>query len=440
MNTRSRRAGLGLATAATLILAGCATAGSGDNGTDETPQEVSTEIPDEDLTLRLAYTDDPPTEALIEGFEAEHPNVTIESQQTDFGNYVTSITRSMSSDDAPDLAQYNPGAMRSLVPAGHVLDLTAYSELYGWQDAFPPASLEQMMSDEEAQQFGTGGLYAAPGALSVLGVYYNKEMLADAGVEAPPATLDGFTDALAAVAENGDQPLSVGGLEVGAIHLWNAVLNSIGDTEGYLDWVYGAPGATIETDAAERATQVIDDWVAAGYITETANATSDADALASFNAGDAAFHITGNWAAAAVEEEMGDDAGFFFLPGTSPDAPPVASGSSVAYSISPRSESPDVAAAFLDYLSSPEAARIQVDTGFMPVNSGADVAAEGLLGEIATAFTPVAEQSNIVPFPDFAAPGMLDQLTAGLQGIISGQTTTENYLAALQETWVSHHG
>ena len=440
MSTRIRMAGTGLVAAVALALAGCATLGSGSTERDDAPQEISTDIPEEDITLRLAFTDDPPTDALIEGFQEKHPNVTIEAEQTDFGNYVTSITRSMSSDDAPDIAQYNPGAMRSLVPAGHVMDLTDYSELYGWEEEFPPATLDQLRSDDEAKQFGTGGLYAAPGALSVVGVFYNKEILADAGVDSPPGTLDEFTDALAAVESNGEDPLSVGGLEVGAFHLWNTVLNSVGDTQSYLDWVYGVPDSTIETDAAREATDIVAEWAEAGYITDSANATSDADALANFTAGDAAFHITGNWAAAAVQEEMGDDAGFFILPGTSADAQPVASGSSVAYSISSQSEHPDVAAAFLDYLSSPEAAVIQVDSGFMPVSSDAEIATDGLLGEIATEFTPVAEHSNIVPFPDFAAPGMVDRLTAGQQGIISDQMTTDEYLAMLQEAWVAHHG
>ncbi|HLS13119.1 MAG TPA: extracellular solute-binding protein, partial [Beutenbergiaceae bacterium] len=338
-----------------------------------------------------------------------------------------------------EIAQYNPGAMRSLVPAGHVLELGDYSELYDWETSFPPASLEQLMSDEEAQQFGTGDLYAVPGALSVLGVYYNQEMLAEAGVEEVPTTLDEFTEAMAAVADNDDRPLSVGGLEVGGIHLWNAVLNSMGASEEYLDWVYGAPESTIETDAAAQATDTIAEWVEAGYISEGANATSDADALANFTGGEAAFHVTGNWAAAQVDGEI-EDAGFFVLPGTEAGSPPVASGSSVAYSISSASEHPDVAAAFLDYMNSPEAATIQIDAGFMPVDTEADVATEGLLGDIADSFAPVAEESNIVPFPDFAAPGMIDALTGGLQGIISGQNTTDDYLTSLQEVWASHHG
>src|SRR5699024_4975883 len=323
MNPRNRIAAVGVVAAGALLLAGCATSGSGENDSESEPQEVSTEITDEDVNLVLAYVDDPPTPALVEGFEEEYPNVTIDAQQTDFGNYITSITRSMSSDDAPDLAQYNPGAMRSLIPAGEVLDLSAYYDAYGWDEAFPQASLDQLMSDDEAMQFATGSLYAAPGALSVLGVFYNKDLLADAGIDSPPQSLAELEEALAAVQDNGDQPLSVGGLEVGGFQLWNLLLNSTGDTQEYLDWVYGAPDSTIETDAAQQAAQTISDWVDEGYISPSANATADSDALAEFTAGESAFLVTGNWSAATIDDELGDAGGFFILPREGADEPPV---------------------------------------------------------------------------------------------------------------------
>jgi len=440
MNPRNRIAAVGVVAAGALLLAGCATSGSGENDSESEPQEVSTEITDEEVNLVLAYVDDPPTPALVEGFEEEYPNVTIDAQQTDFGNYITSITRSMSSDDAPDLAQYNPGAMRSLIPAGEVLDLSAYYDAYGWDEAFPQASLDQLMSDDEAMQFATGSLYAAPGALSVLGVFYNKDLLADAGIDSPPQSLAELEEALAAVQDNGDQPLSVGGLEVGGTQLWTAVLNSIADVDEYRDWIYGAPDATIETDAAMQATETFRSWVDEGYISSSANATADSDALAEFTAGDSAFLVTGNWSAATIEDEMEDDAGFFIFPHSNPDQPPVAAGSSVAYSISSRTEHPDVAAAFLNYMSSAEAGQIAIDTGFMPVSTNAEVASQGLLGEIASSFTPVASNNNIVGFAGFATPEMVDLLPSGLQGIISGQMEPDQFLSSLQESWTSYHG
>ncbi len=429
--------GLAVAAAATLALTSCATGGG--TGTD-TPIDVSTEITSDPVTLTLAYTDDPPTQALIDGFTELHPNVTIEVQQTPFSDYVKSIKLAMASDNPPDIAQYNPGAMRSLVPAGLILDLTPWSDAYGWDDSFPQASLAVLTSDKDAKQFGTGGLYAAPGALSVLGVYYNKKLVEAAGITEVPADLAEFEADLAAVQGSGVAPLSVAGLEVGGFHIWNALLDRMGDVQDYRDWVYGVAGSTIETDAAAQATDTLVDWIDQGFIPESANAVGYADALAAFTSGGAAYHVNGNWAASAIETELGDDVGFFLMPGPDADAPLVASGASVAYSISSKSANPNVAAAFLDYLGSPEAATVQFDGGFMPVNKDAVVDATGLKAEIATVFSDLVAVDGIVPFPDFAAPSMIDQLVSGVQGLISKQSSTDAFLASLQATWSEYHG
>lgn len=424
--------------AAALTLTACA-AMSGGTAQDNTPDEVSTDISDVEATLTLAYTDDPPSQDLVEGFAAQHPGVTIELQQTPFTDYVKTITLSMTSGDAPDIAQYNPGAMRSLIPGGHILDLDPYAEAYGWEDSFPPASLEPLRSNDEASEFATGSLYAAPGALSVLGVFYNAELLEEAGVSEPPATLDDFEDALTQAEEAGIAPLSVGGLEVGGFQIWNALLNMLGDHGEYKDWVYGAAGSTIETGAAAEATETFSRWVDEGYITEGANATSDDDARAEFVNGDSLFLVTGNWAAFELEAEMGDDVGFLLMPGQTADQTPVASGASVAYAVSSNTEHPDVAAAFLDYLSSAEAARIQLATGFMPVDTQVPSESHDLLDEINAGFATVADNDAIVPFPDYATPGMIDQLTPGVQGLVSGSLAPEEFLASLQSEWENHH-
>jgi raffinose/stachyose/melibiose transport system substrate-binding protein len=52
----------------------------------------------------------------------------------------------------------------------------------------------------------------------------------------------------------------------------------------------------------------------------------------------------------------------------------------------------------------------------------------------------VVENDGIVPFPDFASPGMIDKLTPGVQGLISKTMTTDQFLASLQGSWADHHG
>lgn len=425
-------------TAALLTLSSCAVLSTSIRE-DDSPDGVSTDITDEPVTLSLAYTDEPPTEALVEGFTEQYPNVTIEPQQTEFTDYVMTITLSMSSEDPPDIAQYNPGAMGSLIPAGQILNLDEHSQAYGWEDTFAPTSLESLRTNESATEFGTGSLYAVPGALSILGVFYNKDLLDQAGVEELPETLDEFEDALESVHADGTMPLSVGGLEVGSTHLWNAVLNGLGDEDAYRDWVYGSSESTIETESAEQATRTLHQWADEGYMPEGANATSDNDAQAAFANGESAFLVTGNWAAAELSEEMGDNVGFFLAPGSAEGDAPVASGASVSFAISSQTDHDDVAAAFLDYLRSPEAAQIQLENGFLPVDPDAPTEGDGVLGEVNEEFTEVIDAEGLVPFPDFATPGMADELTPGLQGVIAGTTSEEEFLGSLQNEWDEHH-
>src|SRR5699024_4218951 len=135
----------------------------------------------------------------------------------------------------------------------------------------------------------------------------------------------------------------------------------LGDYKDMTHNIYGADGATIATEGAKEAAEKFVDWVDSGYIPQGASSVSDSDALANFANGESLFLVSGNWNVSELSETMGDDVGFFMLPGQTPDSEPVASGSSVSFSISSKTEHANAAAAFLDYMRSPEAAQIQVD-------------------------------------------------------------------------------
>lgn len=408
------------------------------NGDSDTSTSTAQDNGSDPVTLDLTYVNDPISTELIAAFEDEYPDITIDATLVPFSDYVRTIRLTMASDTAPDIVQYNGGAMRTLIPAGHLLELNEYEESMGWDDAFPQSSLDVLRTDSEALRFGLDSLYAVPGALSVTGVYYNRELADDLGIEAPVATVDDLETAFDAAQDADVTPITVGGLDTNHIHLWGAILNVSGPVDEYRDWAYGTPGATIVNDVARAASQRIIDWVEAGYITESANGTSAADAAAAFAAGEALFHLTGNWSAVTFDEEMGDNVGFFLFPTLDGSPPEVANGASVAWSVSSRTEHPEEAALFLDFMASPEAAVAQIDTGFMPVNTAEAPEADGVTGEIVEAFDAVTANDGIMPFPDFPAPALLDLLTAGIQGLIAGQTTPDEYLQSVQDAWESH--
>ena len=397
-------------------------------------EEVSTDIPEDEVSLDLAFVDGPDlVDALIAAFTEENPQVSIDAEFTTFADYVTQITLTMTSDAAPDIAQFNPGAMRDLIAADELVPLDAYAEAYGWEDTFPAVSLAQLTADESGQVFGIGNLWAVPVGLSLTGLFYNKAVAEELGISEPPATLEELEEQMALASEAGIDPLMVGALDSAGIHLWAALINVMMPAEDYRDWVNGAPGGTIVTDEALAATEQLVEWAEAGYYNESANGIGQADATAQFAAGESLFLINGNWAASQIDQEMGEDAGFILFPAPAPDDPARGSGFSVSYSISARSENPDVVAAFFDFLGSAEAAPIIAEGGFLPPNVEAAPELGGVLTELTVEYRAVVADDGINAFPDFAAPAMLDALVAGIQSLIAGRMEPADFLDGLQE-------
>lgn len=426
-----------------LTACGSLTPGSGsDSGERPKTAPSSTALPKDqnaDITLKLAFADAPEmVDSLIAAFEGEHPGITIEPQYTQFSDYVKNLRLTMTSDTAPDIAQYAVG-MDDLATRGEIYDLAPYRQAYGWDDDFPKVNLEQLTGGRKKSEAGGPPLYGVPAGLSMTGIYYNKELAAKAGIKGTPKTLDDFERDLAAVKKAGMTPLGVGALDSGGLHLWAALVNAMMPVEDYRDWVNGAEGGTIETKGALAASERVAEWARKGYLNDSANGTGQIDSTAQFTQGDSVFLINGNWAAGQLAEAMGDKTGFFPFPGVRESSRAVASGFSVSYAMSSRTEHPQAVGAFLDFLSSSEAARIISDNGFLPSDADAVPEPEGVLGEVARSHRRVTADEGINQFPDFTAPGMLDPLRSGVQKLIGDRVKPSEFLASLQDVRNTHH-
>jgi ABC-type glycerol-3-phosphate transport system substrate-binding protein len=440
IRTSIGRFGVTVAAVLTVSACGALTPGSeSDQDGEGEPSSVSTELPDEEVTLRVAFTDGPEmVEKLADAFEKQHPQVTVEPQYTQFSDYVKNIKLTMTSDSPPDVAQFAV-PMKDLIGTGEVLDLDPYKDAYNWTEKFPPVSLDQLTSDESGKVYGSGNLYAVPAGLSLTGIFYNKQLAEQAGIDVPPATLKDFEQALEQAKQADLTPISVGALDSGGVHLWAALLNVMMPTEDYRAWVNGEPGGSLTTDEAVAATEKVADWAERGYIPESANGAGQAQSTGSFASGDSVFLMNGNWAAAQVATEMGDNAGFFLMPGTSADDPATGSGFSVSYTISSESEHPDVAAAFLDFLGSPEAAEIESNGGFLPPNVEAAPKQSGVQADLYEEYARVIEDDGLNVFPDFAAPSAYDREVSGIQSLIAGEGDPEEFLESVQKVRDDYH-
>jgi raffinose/stachyose/melibiose transport system substrate-binding protein len=427
------------ATAAALGGCGALTPGAWSQVAAVRPGPVSTVIPAEKVTLTVASSENAgTTKALAVAFEQLHPNVSVDFRYTSAGDYNASLNLTLSSARAPDLALLN--MIGTTVRANLVRDLDPYVAAYGWDRACPSSELDQWRADATGQRLGQGHLWAAPAGFSVVGVYYNRQTAADLGIT-PPTTLAEFRTDLARAKAAGRLPIQLGNLAGHAAFIFQSVADTVDGAGPSTAWAYGAAAASILTPGGTQGAQDLADWAGQGYLPPGANGTDLPAAVAAFARGQGLFLFDGSWDAGVIDRTMPGRAGFIALPGLTAAAPVTGIGTSVAYAIPTRAKHPDLAAAFLDFMGSPEAARIEFGTGFMPVAHADSFTAPAgsVLGDVAAAWARINRGNGLVPFFNNSTATMNATLTSAGQELVAGRSTPARYLTTLQSDWQQGH-
>jgi raffinose/stachyose/melibiose transport system substrate-binding protein len=379
-------------------------------------------------------------DTLIHNFEAAYPNITIKRTSKDFESYGKTINLTMSAGSAPDLAEANVPMASRLISGGLTRPLDAYSSGYNWSQRYPGSVLQLLRSDT-GKTFGTGHYWGQALGGNMVGVYYNKSQLASLGLRVP-TTFAEFQNDLAVAKSKGKLPLQMGNLEQHpANHMLSTVMNDFSDPQRIRDWVNGVAGSTFDTSGNKQAMGILADWAKKGYLPSQTNGTKDDDAAIAFGRGKGVFDITGTWREAPFAKALGADGGFFTLP------PVHAGGTSYAtgwlanpFVISSKSKHPDIAAFFLNYMSSPQNTAITTAGGFLPFDANAPVPGNPIGADVLAAWKKAVANNSLVPYLDFAAPAMGDALFPALQSLIGGQQSPSQVAKTVQTAWAAYHG
>ena len=124
-------------------------------------------------------------EQTAKDFEAEHPGVDIKIQSIQNEDMDGKLQTALNSGDAPDIFMARGGGkLAAVVEAGQVQDLTdALSD--DTKSALGEASLAALSVDDK--------IYGVPSSVLPGGIYYSKDLFAQAGITAPPTTFDELT-------------------------------------------------------------------------------------------------------------------------------------------------------------------------------------------------------------------------------------------------------
>jgi len=140
---------------------------------------------------------------LIEQFEAANPDIDVVQETFPYDGYQQQVAASLPAGQGADVAQLFYGWLPTWERAGYVVPLP--------EQYFDAAQLDAEFAPMAQAAKVDGVWYGLPTAVRSLALFYNVDMLAEAGYDAPPATWDEFVEiAKALTVKQGQRFVQVG--------------------------------------------------------------------------------------------------------------------------------------------------------------------------------------------------------------------------------------
>ena len=424
------------AIAAAASLAACSPSSDTGGTANQEPTSVSTDIGSGDIELTLydgaglKAIDD----ALIAAFEDKYPNVTVDTRFDPDDVQAQNAPRVLASDDPPDIARIN--ALSDIVGNGQLTNLDKYAEAYGW-DSLPEGQLAMYRVSDDGVR-GSGSQYTVASGFVLTGLYYNMDVAEQVGIGEPPTTVAELEEDLAAAKAAGVTPILAGNQSGQIAFTVQSMMNNTVGRQPINDWVFNVSDAKIDTPEAVGAVETVAGWADNGYFNDDTNGTDATAALGRFTNGESLFFFSGSWDASALQDQMGDNVGFVLAPVGESGAPPLGMSDPVSnFGIPAGSDEKDAAAAFLNFLLSPEARQIVVDTGAGPSGTGAppETKPGTLKAAVQEGFASLVDADGQVQFVQNATSGINADWIAQTQELVEGRVSPEDYLANIQAAY-----
>jgi multiple sugar transport system substrate-binding protein len=267
-------------------LAGCSSAGGDDQSADG---ELSGE-------LTYAFWDQnqqPAMEQMAEDFMAEHPGVDVSVEVTPFTQYWTKLQTQGQGKTLPDVFWMNGPNAKIYGPSGLIEPITELVDSGEIDTSNYPDSLNELYTIEGVQ-------YGVPKDFDTVGVWYNTDLLQQAGVAEPTPdwTWADFQEAANTVSSQ----LSGQGVY--------GVAAELTGQQSYYDTIYQAGGFVISEDMKTSGyddpksiagLQFWADLIGSGAM-PSVQQLSDTTPNQWFTSGKAAFYWAGSWMASEIAE------------------------------------------------------------------------------------------------------------------------------------------
>lgn len=423
---RLTKLGVGLGAGATTL----GSLGVGQLHAQAEPIEISVWLGGEPGTVN-SYT------AIFEEYQAANPNVTVKPTFVGSDLFNPSLLPALNAGEGPNIwmGGTGPGQPAAIIQAGHALDLTPYYCELGWNAIIPETIVNTTSSD--------GKLWAVGDSVETTVMFYNKDIFAANGLDVP-TTWEEFTEACDTLLSAGFQmPIGLGAADRWPISHWQSMLwGRYAGPEG-LEHVMFGDGRWDEEPFVE-ATATLQELNKAGYFGPEPLAVFQDEMIAQFWRGEIPMVYTGPWIIGQAVRDLGEGVSaysVFQVPPPVEDTPIYPTEDiGQGWYINSQFEHADIAADLIDFLLfRPESRQALLESGDdIPVGELdlADVELPTLLEEVLASKEEYRENGFIHAFLDVVMPaGVTDVTYDGLQALIAGQMTPEEFTGVVQAAW-----
>lgn len=360
--------------------------------------------------------DDPAIARAAKAFEEEYPGVTVSIEGLSGSEIPSKFTTSAMAGSGPDIV--------GLDNAGWPIDLAAMGLILPLDDRLSNASIEYLQGPLDSGYY-EGQYYSVPWYFSNTGIYYNKRILNEIGKTEAPRTWAEFEEDVRLATEMGYYGVMTKLDGYAIYNLFFAFDNPVIDTTGE------RPVVTVNNESGKAAFEF---WTGLhtkyNAFPEALKDASDwASSYPSFVSDDCLFFVSGDWAYVNIEKGNPDmEFGLAPMPKGEVQATCLG-GYNLAINVN--SQNPDLAWAFIQYLTSKECDYVLTEQGRIP--GRADMEFESILQQNPSYQIFIDQAEYTVPRPRVKNAASVDEkITDAFKKVFFNQMTAEQALNELE--------
>lgn len=344
---------------------------------------------------------------IIEEYNNSQDAITVEAKYVPFADFKKQLSVGASADELPDLVILDNPDHASYAAMGIFADLTDRFDVSTYYDG----PVNSCTLDDK--------LYGVPFGSNCLLLFYNEDMLTDAGCEVP-TTWDELLETAKACTTD-----TVSGFAHSALQNEEGTFN-------FLPWVWstGASSYEINSEGGLKALEFEKNLVDAKAMTKEAINWTQGDTMHQFISGNLAMMINGTWQIPTMREEAPD---LKWNVAPIPQDKQQASGLGGENYAVISGGNEEAAIKFLEYATSDETCLYMMNAmGYISSNS---VIAEKQFGDDAV-YQAFVEEMNYAnargPLPEW--PDISDAISLAFNEVITGESTPEDAAQKAQTT------